>query len=124
MVFPTRKIFFYVRFFILFYRLGKFSLTTNFFKTQAHWSIALSLSFKFIVGYSAVQPFYRGPQCRSTSPLSFAPDSSWQSPRSASLSFPMCGIHIECVSTFLFLYRISCKRESFHSSSCAAYIAD
>ncbi len=57
---------------------------------QAHWPIALSLSFKFIE---------EGPWSYSASPLLFVPDPSWQSRRSASLPFPTPGMRIECVPT-------------------------
>ncbi len=63
--------------------------------TQAHRSIALSISFKFLWGSSAVQPPYRGPRYCSKSPLLFAPDPSWQWSRSSSLFFPMSSIHIK-----------------------------
>ncbi len=92
--------------------------------TQVHWSIALYLSFKIIMGYLGVQPPYCGLQSRSASLLLFVPDPTWQSPRSASLSFPMLGIRIECVLTFPFLYHISYMRESLLSSPYAACTAD
>ncbi len=93
-------------------------------RTQAHWLIALSLSFKFIGGYSAVQLPYQGSWYCSASPLLFDPDPSWQNPISVSLSFPTQGIHIECVLMFPFPHRISCMREFLLSSSCVAYNAD
>ncbi len=92
-------------------------------RTQVRWPIALSLSFKFIPGCSAVQFPYQRPQYYSVSPLLFDPDPSLQNPWSASLSFPTPGIYI-CVLTFPSLHHISCMRDSLLSSSCAAYNAD
>ncbi len=91
-------------------------------RTQAYWPIALFLSFKFIGSYSAVQPAYRGLPYWSASPLLFDPDPPRQSPKSASISIPAPGIHIECVPTFL--HHISRMRESVLSSSWAACNAD
>ncbi len=93
-------------------------------RTQAHSPISLSLSFKFIRVYLAVQPPYWGPWSRSTPPLLFAPDPSSQSPRPASVPFPTPGIRIEYIPTFPFLHHISYMRESLLSSSCAACTAD
>ncbi len=93
-------------------------------RTQACWPIALYLSFKYIGGYLEVQPPYRGLWSRSASPTLFVLDLSWQSRRSASLPFPTPCICVECVTTFPFLHRISCMRESLLSSSCAACTAD
>ncbi len=84
-------------------------------RTQVYWPIALSLSFKFIGGSSAVQtvqPPYRGPRYYSASLLLFAPNPFWQGPRSASLSFLTPGIHIQCIPTFPFFHRIFCMCES------------
>ncbi len=86
--------------------------------------IALSLPFKFIVGFSGVQPPYWEPQSHSASSLLFVPNPSRQSPSSAFLPFPTPRVCIECVPTFPFLFRISCMWESLLSSSCAAYTAD
>ncbi len=93
-------------------------------RTQASWTIALYLSFKFTRVYLGVQPPYRGSRSRSASPLLFVPDPSWQSSKFASLPFPTPGIRIECVPTFPFLHCISCMRESLLPSSCAACTAD
>ncbi len=93
-------------------------------RTQAHWPIALYLSFKFIGGYLGVQPPYRGRRSRSASPLLFVLDLSGQNPKSASLPFPKPCICIECVPTFPFLHRISCMREPLLFSSSAACTAD
>ncbi len=93
-------------------------------RNQPCWPNALFLLFEFIVGYPAVQPLYRGAQYCSVAPLLFDLDSSWQSWRSASLSFLTPGIHIECVPTFPSLHYISGTRDSLLSSSCAAYNAD
>ncbi len=92
-------------------------------RTQAHWLMVLSFSIKFIWGYSAGQPLTKGHNIVQPH-LSFAPDSSRQSPRSASLSSPMLGTHTEYVPMFPFLHRISCMRESLLSSSCTTYTAD
>ncbi len=70
-------------------------------RTQAHWPIALSLIliYKELFSISVTLP-------RATIPLSlvflFAPDPSWQRPRSAPSSFPTTGIHIKCVPAFFF----------------------
>ncbi len=93
-------------------------------RTQAHWLITLSLSFKVIKAYLGIQPPYWGSRSHSASPLLFVPDPSWQYSRSASLPFPTLGVRIECVVTFPFLRRISCVRLFLLSSSCAAYTAD
>ncbi len=74
-----------------------------------------TLSFKFIGDYSAIQPPYWGPHC-SASLLLLAPNTSWQPPRFASLSFPTLGIYIECVPAFPFLRRI------FYMSEFALFI--
>ncbi len=60
----------------------------------------------------------------AVSPLLLDPDPSWQSRRSAFLSFPTPGIYIERVLTFPSLYHISSMRNSLLSSSCAAYNAN
>ncbi len=64
----------------------------------------LSLSFKFIGLYSAIQNPYRGPLYCSAPPLLFNPDPSRQSLRFASLSFPTPDIHVECVFFFCFFF--------------------
>ncbi len=97
---------------------GKYSFSTSGahqsdLKTQGHWPIALSLSFKFMGRYSAFQHHYREPQPRSVSPFFIGSDLSQQSPRFASLSFPTLEICIECVPKFRFLYHISCMKGVF-----------
>ncbi len=47
-------------------------------RTQAHWPVALYLSFKFIGGYLGVQPLYWGSRSHSASP--FLLHTSWQRP--------------------------------------------
>ncbi len=79
-------------------------------KTPALWSVALSLSFKFIGYYLGVQLPYQGPRSNSALPLLFVADPSWQSSRSESFPFPTPGIIIEYVPTFPFLHHISCMR--------------
>ncbi len=94
-------------------------------RTQALWSIALYLSFKFIKGYFGGPAPVPRPRSHSDSPLLFVLDPSWQNrPRSAPSPFATSGIRTKCVPTFRFLHRISCMRESFLSSSCAACTAD
>ncbi len=94
-------------------------------RTQAHWLIALSLSFKFTGGYLWVQPLYRGPWSHSASPLVFCSTSILTKPEVCILTFSNTG-HFEwkCIPKFPFLHRIYCMKESFLSSSCAAYTAN
>ncbi len=73
-------------------------------QTQAYWTIALYLSFKFIHKGLFTNPSPQGPRSCSVSPFLFVPDPSWQSSRSASLAFPTPGIRIECVPMFPFLH--------------------
>ncbi len=58
-------------------------------RTQAHWPIALSLSFKFIWGYLGVQPPYRGPWSHSAS-LAFI-ESIMAKPKVCILNFSNTG---------------------------------
>ncbi len=93
-------------------------------RTLALWPIALSLSFKFTVGYSAVQPTYRWSQHCWVSPLLFDPVPLWQRPRFTSLSFPTLHIHIECVQTFPSAPHLLHEGYFALSSSCVAYNSD
>ncbi len=81
-------------------------------RTQTCWPVVLYLSFKFVVGCLGVQPR----SCPAL-PLLFVPNPWWQSPRSASLPFPMSGIHTKCILMFPFLHHISRMRESLPSIS-------
>ncbi len=110
----TYKLKWYLEFFVVFF----FLLKKTYFR-------AGKLLLSAIYGCSA------GPCCseRCTNCLSiiiyvYSKDSSWQSPRSASLPFPVPDIRIECVPMFPFLHHISCMRESLLSSSCAACTVD
>ncbi len=92
-------------------------------RTQAHWSTAPYLSFKFI-GLLRSPALLR----RATIPLSLTSficsRSMLAKPKVCILAFPTPGIRILCVPTFPFLHLISCTRESSLSSSCAACTAD
>ncbi len=92
-------------------------------RTLAYRPIALYTSFNFIGSCSGVRPLTESHNPPQPRPLLIVPELFCQGPRSASLSFPTPGIRIECIPTFFFLHRISCKRESLLPSSCAACTA-
>ncbi len=83
---------------------------------------ALFLLFKFIGGYSAVQPPYQGLQYHSALPLICSGSIKAKPKVSISSSFATPCIHIECLLVFPFPHHISCMRESLLSSSCAAFV--
>ncbi len=91
----------------------------------ARWPIVLSPSFKFIGGYLVVQPPYQRLQyCSVYLFFLIWSESILTKSKVCMLIFSNTGIHIEWDSTFPSLYHISCMRDSFFSSSCAAYNAD
>ncbi len=99
----------------LFFWRGGFLLGA---RTQSHWPIALSLSFKFIGGYSSTSHITEGHDIAQHLLFSFTLDPTWQ--RSV-LIFSNMGIHIEYVRTFLFYIASPAWGSLLSSFLCSTY---